>query len=66
MAIELPIIGDQSVRKQFEELIERTSFGATSGEKAGNFDGEWLQFTSSTTSKSYGIDKRRNDRGSRY
>ncbi len=46
MALELPVIGDQSVRKQFEEILERVSFGSTAGEKAGNFDGQWIQFTS--------------------
>ncbi len=46
MAIELPIVGDQSVRKQFEEIIERVSLGSTSGTKAGNFDGQWIEFTS--------------------
>ncbi len=49
MAIELPVVGDQSVRKQFEEILERVSFGSTSGEKAGNFDGEWLEITTSGT-----------------
>ena len=48
MAIELPIIGDQSVRKQLDEILYRISFGSTSGEKAGNFDGEWIQFTSAS------------------
>ena len=47
MALELPIVGDQSVKKQFEEIIERISFGSTEGVKAGNFDGMWLEFTSS-------------------
>ncbi len=49
MAIELPVVGDQSVRKQFEEILERVSFGSTAGEKAGNFEGQWLEFTSSAT-----------------
>ena len=51
MALEVPIIGDQSIKKQFEEILEHISFGSTasSGAKAGNFDGEWLQATSHGT-----------------
>ncbi len=49
MAIELPVIGDESVRKQIQEILERVSFGSTAGIKAGNFDGQWIQFTSSGT-----------------
>ncbi len=49
MAIELPVIGDESVRKQIQEILERVSLGSTAGVKAGNFDGQWIQFTSSGT-----------------
>ncbi len=46
MAIDLPVIGDQSVRKQFDELLTYVSFGATNGLKAGNMDGHWKEATS--------------------
>jgi hypothetical protein len=49
MAVELPIVGDQSVKKQLEEILERTTLGDTSAIKAGNFNGQWITFTSSGT-----------------
>ncbi len=49
MALQIPIIADQSVIKQFEEILERTSFGSTAGTKATNFDAQWISFTSSAT-----------------
>jgi hypothetical protein len=49
VAIELPVVGDQSVIKQFDEILQRVSLGPTSGVKAGNFDGQWIEFTSSAT-----------------
>lgn len=49
MALQLPVVGDQSIIKQFEEILERTSFGSTTGTKAGNLDAQWITFTSSAT-----------------
>ncbi len=47
MAIELPIKGDQSIIKQFGEVLEQTSLGpVVDGVKAGNFNGHWIEFTS--------------------
>lgn len=49
MAIEIPITADSSVMKQFEEILERTTLGDTSATKAGNFNAQWITFTSDAT-----------------
>jgi hypothetical protein len=45
MSIEIPISGDMSLRKQFDDILTQMDLGGEVGKKSGNFKGQTIEHT---------------------